>query len=71
MYLFLGICSMAQMCGSQRTTCGSQFSSSTLWVLGIGFRLSGLVACTLPADPSHQLWRLFKKSEVQCKEEQL
>ena len=31
------------MCGDQRTTCGSLFSKSVMWVLGMELRLSGLV----------------------------
>ena len=38
------------MCGGQRTTCGSQFSPSTMWVPGIEFR-GGLptICLTSPA----------------------
>lgn len=31
------------MCGDQRTACGSLFSVSVMWVLGMERRLSGLV----------------------------
>lgn len=35
------------MCGGQRTTCGSQFSPSVIWVPGIELALSGLAASPL------------------------
>lgn len=40
-YLCVCICGYAGVCGSQGTTCGSWFSSPTVWVPGITLRSSG------------------------------
>jgi hypothetical protein len=45
--------------GVPRTTCGSQFSASITWVLGIELRLSGLAAGAFQAEPSHSLFLDF------------
>lgn len=48
-YLFLGegVYMPQQVCGGQGTVCGSQFSPSTILLLGIELRLSGFVASSL------------------------
>ena len=38
-WVTLGALVPQHTCGGQRTTCGSQFSPSTMWVLGIELRL--------------------------------
>lgn len=40
--------------GGQRTTCRIQFSSSSLWVLGIELKLLGLTSSTLLASPKQR-----------------
>lgn len=41
--------------GGQRAPCGSQFSPSLRWALGIELRPLALVAASLPHELSHQL----------------
>jgi hypothetical protein len=50
------VCTCHGMYVEQRTTCGSGFSSITVWALEIELRSKGLVtAVLLPTEPFHQL----------------
>ena len=44
----------------QRITCGSQFSPSTVWFVGIKLSSSALAASTYTDEPSHWLVVLFQ-----------
>ena len=46
-------CHGACMDGDWKTTCGVQFSPSTMWGLGTKLRSSGLVASTFTMQPYH------------------
>lgn len=48
------LCMWVHACGDQRTTCGNRFSPSTLCVLGLKLRSSGLEASSLAAEPCCQ-----------------
>lgn len=51
-YLLNECMSMCHNAWSQRTTFGSSFLFFTIWLPGIGIRLSALVASLLPTEPS-------------------
>lgn len=67
--------------GGERTTCRIQFSSSSLWVLGIELKLLGLTSSTLLASPKQRnrkglssslllwcsLWLWCQRSNKSCK----
>lgn len=44
----------AHMCTDEKKAYGSAFSPSAVWVLGIEFRLLGLVLAPLPMEPSQR-----------------
>lgn len=59
-FVCMCVCVCQHHYGGRRTTFGSQFSTSTMWVLGDELRLSGLVACALTTEQSCQpLFVLF------------
>lgn len=50
------------VCGQRTTHRWSDFPPSTVWVLGIKFRLSGLAQAPVPTEPSCQpIWVLSSK----------